>query len=565
MQLDKQQLIAVNQLEGIHLISAPAGSGKTRILISRIEKLIEKGISPTTILAISFTRESVKELRERCRYPIKLYTVHGLCYKIIKEQMPLVEVISSTKRKIYLKKAIKRIGLDEAELSTISLMISQMKNKMTTNHEDKEIELIYRYYEQSKKDYEIDFDDMMLIAIDILSNEEAMMTYSPSYLLIDEAHDLSVSQHKVIEKLCSDNILYISSCLQSIYEWRCANPSLISNLDKTYPNLQKFTLDNNYRCRKKIVILSNMISKHCNTPLPAKHIKEGGIITYLGIYPTIEEEANEIVNRITDNDTAILFRTNWYGMYIERELRYQKIPYNILGRRSFFELSEIQHMLAYIELSINIDNKEAFELIYNIPNRYLGNAWKREYNFTPLLHLDDILNSRFHTSDKRKYAYWYKNQQALLVHLNYLNDICQTPEEVISWVRTQMNYDKWYKKERDISEDDILDNLNEFQLISRGYKDKKIFIKDCSSQEEEITDCIDIGTLHQCKGKEWNNVSLVGMTQDIIPSYRSDNIDEERRLFYVGTTRARDRLIISSSIHRQFNTPSNFLYEIGMC
>jgi DNA helicase-2/ATP-dependent DNA helicase PcrA len=577
--LDEIQRKIVALGEGRYSIRSGAGSGKTACLTERIKHLVNSGEREYDILALTFTRDAANEMRMRLDgIDVDCRTIHSYALEILRNEMyrynremcPF-QVVTGAKRRIILRKAIDSVGIDDIEIGAISLAISRAKSFMSDSTGDYEIDEVWRLYEAEKRKHKlIDFDDFVPMAIDILKKSPtARRYYSKKWILVDEAHDTGFAQHKLIELLETGNLFLISSPEQSIYSWRTAAPELIVDIKKRYPDIREIELQTNYRSGDGIISAANsLIEKAKWRSLKMKGTDKSGDCRYFGHFENLSDEAQYISARIRNESSAILYRTNWYSLELELALRQAGIDYRILGNLSFFNLFEIADIIAYLKLvDSNLEDKESFLRIFNKPNRYLGNKWRAECedSLSDGKSTVEILQSTFRTADNREYHFWGKNQKRLLSELLALQCM-KSPAMAISYIRTKMGYDEWLRKERiGNDEDDDLDiyaALDEFERRASQYEDVKSFLEDCFEQDESDSGIV-LGTIHRAKGLEWDNVHIAGVTENLLPHFRSRDVEEERRLLYVAITRARDHAEITSSFHKQFKNPSRFLNEIS--
>lgn len=724
IKLDEKQEMIANLREGHYSIRAGGGAGKTAVLIERVNRLVKSGINPNDILLVTFTKAAAEEMRTRLDNPfVDCRTIHSFSLQILKDELwkcdrmlcPF-DVITGTKRKILLQKCVDKVGVaEDLDLGTISLAIGKAKGMLAPSTGDREIDDVWKLYEQEKRKLKcIDFDDMSPMAISLLEKyPDIRKHFQRDWILVDEAHDTSVAQHRVIELIDKGNLFLISSVEQCflenqivrtpdggkwleelkigdsvlsmedgivedrvstmhtkvetmnflevstssysiyvttdhkmfianhlaanrkignfyvaemrareleigmtlpvmrrkkiiwepiialrpltlfaktfdigvensqnlivggicshncIYAWRSAAPELIVNINKRYPDMQIIDLETNYRSGDTIINAANkLISSAKWKSLQMKGTGKKGDIRYVEHFNSLRDEADYIASSINNENSAILYRTNWYAMELELALRELDIEYHILGGLSFFDFSEIGDMIAYLRLADDPNDREAFLRVFNRPNRYLGNKWRNECeDRLSIGHtVESVLKSRFRSADKRELGYWWKNQEQLLAHLLCLR--CFTsPGDIISYVRIQMKYDEWWRKERFSDEEDddqdIYANLNEFELLARKYKTVGALLEQCKPGNDGKKNGVTLGTIHRAKGLEWNDVYGAGITSNLLPHFRNPDKEEERRLLYVLITRGIENVKLTSAFHKQFQHPSpllDFLY-----
>jgi DNA helicase-2/ATP-dependent DNA helicase PcrA len=584
IKLDEKQQSIVEMGDGRYSIRAGAGSGKSFCLLKRVEKLVNDGVKPNDILCLTFTSNAAKNMRERAcdnAKEVEYRTIHSYQLEILRNElwrynrsMSPFQVVSGMKRKIMLKKAMEEIDIDEnIDIGTVSLAIGRCKGLERDSTGDSEIDEVMLSYElEKKKNKLVDFDDFAPMTNKLLEDNQSLQKrYGKKHILVDEAHDTSVAQHKTIELLEQGNLFLISSVEQCCYSWRCASPELIVNIDTKYPDIKIIDLETNYRSTDNIIKSANSLIRNAKWKSlqmkgTGRNSNNGNGVSYANHFDCLGDEADYIANHIVDDSTAILYRTNWYSLSIELALRKLGIQYQILGSRSFFDLADIADLVSYIRLAINANDKEAFLRVFNRPNRYFGNKWLAECEMKlEDMSIDEMLSSNFSTADGREYNYWGKNQRKLLEQLAILRCL-QQPQIIIAYIREAIGYDEWLKKEKlgNEADDDleIYANLDALETLARNYDNANDFLNECLNYNGVYDTGISIGTFHSVKGLEYDNVYIAGVTNNLLPHFRSYDKEEERRLLYVGITRARDNVTMSSAFHKQFNSPSYFLNEI---
>jgi len=584
IELDERQTAIVNLKEGRYSIRAGAGSGKTVTLVERVKQLVQDGEDPNSILCLTFTKDAANEMKKRAgdtADEVDFRTIHSYQLAILQKELwkynrklsPFT-VMSNTKRKIALKQAIEQSGLTDSDVDTgtVALAIGRAKGleKDTTGHKD--LDEVWDIYESEKsKQKLIDFDDFAPMVNKLLEeNPSLQKQYGKKWILVDEAHDTSVAQHRTIELLEQGNLFLISSVEQCIFEFRCASPELIVNINLRYPDIKIIDLETNYRSTDAIIASANSLIKNSKWKSlemkgTGKSSLNGNGVKYCNHFDSLDDEAEHIAANILDNNTFVLYRTNWYALNIEMALRRASIQYQVLGGKSFFDFSEIIDILSYVSLAHRQNDKESFLRIFNKPNRYFGNKWLSECESKlDNTSVNEMLSSRFVTANGRELGYWSKNQSQLLKHLSVIQ--CLTaPASVIAYVREGIGYDKWLQKEKlngdTDNELDIYENLDSLERLSKQYDTIPEFLDNCTTgtvQDEGIT----IGTIHRSKGLEADTVFVAGVTKNLLPHFRTSNKEEERRLLYVAITRARNKVNISSAFHMQFDSPSPLINEI---
>ena len=598
---ETQSKIVSMPVNGKYQVIATPGSGKSRCLCERITHLVEKkDVQPDRIVAITFTKQAAGVMKDRVNIDgVLCCTIHSLCYRILAEELknlyqklvPLKILTTSEEKKVIRNvlnlqhiKSLPNIGeLDKDTFFKIVLKNHGIQKNLLTfgnklkifydkqwNHseianitDEDEIEfLMLSLYEKEKYiNGFIGFDDFCLYVLELFDTfPELISKYKSkfSHVLLDEAQDTSMAQHQVIKHLVSNNLFMCGDPMQNIYgSFRGSDANQFVSMNKLYPDIQILNLQKNYRSSTSIVNTNNMIAEKMNWDQPeAISVNDNnGIIAYKS-YDGIFDEAGSVGESIladTDFDnTAILFRTNFYSMPFELSLRKKGIPFYLANRKSFFEIREVRNMLSYIKLSKDINDSEAFLDIYNSPNRWFGNAWlalaerflDTNENIRELLHSD--LDRKY--GGKRKYKYWIKNQRVLYDDLMFISGM-EDPNEVMRYVRTAMGYDKWLLKEKSsrMDNDDEMGVYENIDALHRMIADTEDIdeILDYDHDKEETGVCL--STIHRAKGQEWESVYVVGVNEKLLPHHLNTDPSEEVRLFYVAISRAIDKCYVSSS------------------
>ena len=592
IQLDSQQQAVVNLREGIYVIRAGAGSGKTKCLTDRVLALIAEGEDPDSILAMTFTKEATKNMENRINNNmVHCMTIHRLCYLIMQDEMQRhmpdlypFKLIFGTLQKIIFKKAIAKVSRKKdsgIDIGVARQLIGRAKNGMAKTTGEEVYDKVWRHYEAIKaKEKLVDFDDFCLIVIQMFTEyPELLEKYKGKYkwILIDEAQDTSLAQHKIANMIQSGNIFFICSLEQCIYEWRSAAPEIFANISQLYPSVIEVELNKNYRSDRAIITAANDIaSKMQWQSLMMKPVRESlGSVIYAGHHLTIREEAKDVVDRVAD-ETAILYRSNWQAMQIELELQRRGIKYHVVGYSSFFDFAEIKDMISYIILSITMKEtdglsyspKEAFLRIFNRPNRYLGASWRDQAEAKiEYISIYELLTSQFVTKQRRDYSLWGKSQKELLLCLQMVQKMA-SPYDVVRFVREHMGYNDWLRKDKMgdgiQNEEDIMENLDQFEELCRELTREQLIAQAKAGSVMDVAG-VPLSTVHRAKGLEWQRVLFPGLSDGLLPHIKSDNMQEELRIFYVGVTRARSKLVMMSARHKNLVRPSPYLkYVVDM-
>jgi DNA helicase-2/ATP-dependent DNA helicase PcrA len=625
--LNDKQKEAVTHLNGPMLIVAGAGSGKTGVLTHRIAYMVLKGVKPWNILALTFTNKAAKEMIHRISklvseedaHKIWAGTFHSVFAKILRFEAEHIGYTSNFT--IYdtedslssIKSVMNSFGISQQlnNPQKIRSAISSAKNKMISpeeftntafNGDQKQIGFIYNEYEKYlQKSNAMDFDDILLNFIRLLEkNKEILKKYQEKfrYLLVDEYQDTNKAQYIAISLLSKahQNLCVVGDDAQSIYGWRGADIANILHFQKDYPYCKIVRLEQNYRSTQIILDAADSVIKHNPKRIDKKLWTENTSGNKINIISTDDEkdEATKVANVITQlyksgaklGDIAILYRTNAQALFIENALRKNNYNYVVFGGISFFKRKEIKDVVSYLRLLVNPNDNESLLRIINEPPRGLGK--------TSLDHLIAYSNNRnISLFQSFKEASLNNSLQGRAVVAadnfvkfveNYSNDETLNSYELLSEFIENSGLFDMYKE---IDTEDSMDRLNN---IEQFIADVQIFfdtneglnITDYLQQVALITDMdekdstkehISVMTLHSAKGLEFENVIITGLEQGLFPSQRAnsenDEIEEERRLFYVGITRAKSHLYLTYSKKRlrfgeyQFQMPSQFLKEIN--
>lgn len=610
--LNDKQIDAVKHVDGPCLVLAGAGSGKTRVLTTKIAYLVEQGISPYNILAITFTNKAAKEMRERLNSLIGdnyafVGTFHSLGVKIIREHPELVglnhnfTIIDSDDVISIIKKILKEMGLDPKTNSPayIRNRISFIKNEMLSEEEitkffntppEKVAERVYyKYIDILKKNNSVDFDDLLVLPVKMfVENEDVLEEYQEhfKYILIDEYQDTNEVQYKLCKLLAKkyQNIFIVGDPDQSIYMFRGANYRNILNFENDYKNAKIIPLEENYRSTEYILKAANSVIKH-NKERKEKNLwsKNGdGVKTkYLRAYDDKHEISlviDEIKRLLNDgfskNDIGILYRTNAQARLVEEQCIKASIPYKVVGSYYFYARKEIKDLICYLKLILNNNDEISLRRVINVPKRGIGDSTIKKIEEQAI----DNGISMFEAINKGK-ELDFKN---LILEMTKESESLSLTE-LIDLILDKTGMRSEYLSDKTLESDLRLDNLEEFKSITATFEEQtgsvnlSDFLEEVSliadvSEHKESTDEITLMTIHSAKGLEFEVVFLIGMEEGIFPHQNSfleeGGLEEERRLCYVGITRAKKRLYISNAKRRMLygketmNSPSRFIDEI---
>jgi DNA helicase-2/ATP-dependent DNA helicase PcrA len=638
-ELNASQREAVEQIDGPLMVIAGAGSGKTRVLTFRIAYMIENGIDPFNVLALTFTNKAAREMTERIgkivgpseAKNITMGTFHSVFSRILRFNADRLgyptnfTIYDTQDSKNLIKDIIKELNLDDKSYKPSSVLgrISSAKNNLVSADmyaqneeilfEDKQakrplISTIYKTYEnRCRKAGAMDFDDLLFQTHVLLRDFPEVLAYYQhkfQFILVDEYQDTNYAQYLIVKKLAAtnENICVVGDDAQSIYSFRGANIQNILNFKVDYPDFKLFKLEQNYRSTKNIVEAANsIISK--NKDQIKKTVwtdnNDGAKITVIRTL-TDNEEGKIIAGKIFDtkqslpisfNEIAVLYRTNRQSRAFEEALRKFNIPYKIYGGISFYQRKEIKDLLAYFRLTTNPSDEEALKRILNYPRRGIGKTTEENLIIAAnqnsvsiwevLLNLDQYgLNFNKGVRDKLyEFVTMIRSFQAQLHSLNAF----QLAETIAksSGILKELKADKDKgpeEVERFQNIEELLSGIQEFVNSSDEIKTLSDFLldvallTDADQDKNEERNHVTLMTIHSSKGLEFPNVFIVGMEENLFPSQMALNsrteLEEERRLFYVALTRAKDSCTLSYAASRFTwgqlisSEPSRFIDEI---
>jgi len=612
--LNNEQKEAVTFLNGPLLVLAGAGSGKTRVLTHRIAYLIEKGISPYHILAITFTNKAAAEMKDRVIKLIggearnmQISTFHSFGLRLIRENTKYLNLdnnfaIFDTEDSLTLvKKILKKLNIDSNKFTPKSFRnkISSLKNDLITYKEysqyaktdfDQYLIKVYKKYEEElRNNNAVDFDDLLILPIKLFKeNDDILLKYQErfKYILIDEYQDTNEAQYILTKLLAAkyQNICVVGDSDQAIYGFRGANFKNILNFEKDYKLCKTIILDKNYRSTKTILDAANSVIKnnYDRHPKNLVSVKEDGEkITYYRAKNGLDE-VNYIANTINDlskkgvklDEIVVLYRTNAQSRGFEDEFLKKNIPYRLIGSINFYARREIKDLMAYLKVINNPRDTISILRSINTPKRGIGSKTIEDLVEKSTENNISLLDA----IDSGK-ALMYKNLiQEIKEESNHLS-----LTELVELVLDKSGLRDELQKENSIEAETRLENLEEFKSITKAFEDKyglislPDFLYEVSliSDNTEVSDSdnrVTLMTVHAVKGLEFNYVFLTGLEERLFPHsnslYQESEIEEERRLCYVAITRAREKLYITNARTRilfgmdQINPVSRFISEI---
>lgn len=627
--LNKEQQEAVKTTEGPLLVMAGAGSGKTRVLTHRIAYLIdEKEVAPHNILAITFTNKAAREMKERVEQLVGpaseamwVSTFHSMCVRILRRDIERIgyernfTIIDSSDQLTVMKQILKNLNIDPKSYDPRAMInqISQAKNELITvemyaenanSYYEQQVAKIYDAYQKMlRKNQALDFDDLIMQTIHLFQRVPEVLTYYQrrfQYIHVDEYQDTNHAQYMLVKQLASrfQNLCVVGDSDQSIYRWRGADITNILSFEKDYPNAKTILLEQNYRSTKTILDAANAVIDK-NKGRKPKNLwtdnEEGNNITYYQA-STEREEAMYIVEKIQDMfadkkyspaDIAILYRTNAQSRAVEDTLVKANISYQMIGGLRFYDRKEIKDIIAYLRLITNPDDDISFERIVNTPKRGIGatsierlRAYATENDISFFQAVHEIDNTHV---PKRA-------AQALYKFVHQIDNLVQQQEfltatDMVEQVLDVTEYEAALQAEGTLEAQSRMENLEEFKSVTQEFErvneDRTLvnfltdlaLVADIDSMDEEADmEKITLMTLHSAKGLEFPVVFLIGMEENLFPHSRSlddeEEMEEERRLCYVGITRAEEELYITNAMMRtlygrtQYNPVSRFIHEI---
>ena len=626
--LNKEQQQAVQHTEGPLLILAGAGSGKTKVLTVRIAHLLAQGVNPYEILAITFTNKAAKEMKSRVEglvgdvaTRIWLSTFHSFCAKFLRFELDNFlgynsnfTIYDTSDSQAVIKAALKALNLDDKYYPVGSMIgaISDAKNKLlfasdfrkqARDFYQQKVADVYEYYERElRKNNALDFDDLLLVAVKLLQSNEAVLDkYSKRfrYVMIDEYQDTNHAQYLLAKLLASHwkNIAVVGDADQSIYAWRGADIQNILDFEKDYPNCTSIKLEQNYRSTKIILDAANAVIEN-NEGRPKKNLwtdkTEGAKIQHFTAQSEHEEAAfigdtiakKHDIHGVPYGDMAILYRTNAQSRVLEEALIKRALPYTMVGGTKFYDRKEIKDVLAYLRVLYNPFDDLSLLRIINVPKRSIGAttvAKLQDYaraNGTSLfmtltqLHLVDTIKGK--TKEKLE-------EFGILIFTLVAEMEDKTVLDILESILDRTGYLAQLEESTDPQDQARAENIGELLSVAKDFQDTNpngtvedfleqvALVNDVDSFEQEESK-VTLMTLHAAKGLEFPIVFLGGLEEGLFPHSRTlmnpEEIEEERRLAYVGITRAEKELYISNATTRTVfgrtssYLPSRFIDEI---
>ncbi|MGG4042753.1 DNA helicase PcrA [Bacillus smithii] len=628
--LNKEQQEAVKTTEGPLLIMAGAGSGKTRVLTHRIAYLmVEKAVNPYNILAITFTNKAAREMKERVSQlmggaaeEVWISTFHSMCVRILRRDIDRIgfnrnfTILDTTDQQSVIKGILKDKNLDPKKFDPRAILgtISSLKNelidpesysKQVGSYYERIVSEVYEEYQKRlRKNQSLDFDDLIMTTIHLFQRVPDVLEYYQrkfQYIHVDEYQDTNKAQYLLVKLLASrfQNLCVVGDSDQSIYRWRGADISNILSFEKDYPNARVILLEQNYRSTKRILQAANEVIKNNYNRKPKKlwtENPEGKKIVYFRA-ENEQAEAQFVAGKIKElvesgkrrlSDFAILYRTNAQSRVIEEVLMKSNIDYTIVGGIKFYDRKEIKDILAYLRLIANPDDDISLLRVINVPKRGIGSTSMDK--IARYAQENDL--SLFQALEEADFiGLSPKITKAVLEFRDLIKGYTQMQEylsvtELVEEVLDKSGYRDMLKAEKTLDAQSRLENIDEFLSVTKGFEenseDKSLiaFLTDLAlvadidrlDEEDNNQQSVVLMTLHSAKGLEFPVVFLIGMEEGVFPHSRSlmdeEEMEEERRLAYVGITRAEEELYLTNAQMRtlygrtNLNPVSRFIQEI---
>lgn len=628
--LNEQQQEAVKATEGPLLIMAGAGSGKTRVLTHRIAYLmVEKRVNPYNILAITFTNKAAREMKDRisallggAAEEVWISTFHSACVRILRRDIDRIgynrnfTILDTTDQQSVIKGILKEKNLDPKKFDPRGILatISSAKNELIDPEtfskrqggymEQIVAEVYTEYQKRLKKNQALDFDDLIMITIQLFQRVPEVLEFYQrkfQYIHIDEYQDTNRAQYMLVKLLASrfQNLCVVGDSDQSVYGWRGADIANILSFEKDYPQSRAIFLEQNYRSTKRILHAANEVIKNNFNRKPKNLWTENADGCNISYFrgDTQQTEAQFVAGKIKEmtasgkrkcSDIAVLYRTNAQSRVIEEILMKSNIDYTIVGGIKFYDRKEIKDLLAYLRLIANPADDISLQRIINVPKRGLGSTsldkisrYAQENDLTMYEALAEadfigLIGKAAKTAlEFRRLIETYTQQQEYL-------SVSELVEEVLE----RTGYRDMLLAEKTIESQSRLENIEEFLSVTKSFEDNSedkslvAFLTDLAliadidevGKEEKVQDAVVLMTLHAAKGLEFPVVFLMGMEEGVFPHSRSlmdeNEMEEERRLAYVGITRAEEELYLTNAQMRtlygrtSMNPVSRFIGEI---
>lgn len=627
--LNKEQYEGAITVDGQVLILAGAGSGKTRVLTHRIAHMVQDlNIPSYSILAITFTNKAAKEMKDRVRKLISdkadnmwISTFHSTCVRILRREIEKLgykrnfTIYDTSDQKVLIKDCMKTLSINDKDISEqeIAGKISKAKDSMKTpksymlenesNFREKRIAEVYEMYQKKlKENNALDFDDLIFKTVELFNKDNEVLEFYQNkfkYIMVDEYQDTNRVQYEFVRLLAKkyQNICVVGDDDQCIYQWRGADIRNILDFEKDYPAAKVIKLEQNYRSKGNILNAANEVIKH-NANRKSKVLRteqeNGNKVKIYRAYSDLDE-ADFVGKQISDikkdkdknyKDFAILYRTNAQSRIFEESLRRKGVPYRIIGGTRFYDRKEIKDVLSYLKVIINPQDDISLKRIINVPKRSIGDTTVgklQDFASAYELNLCDVLDRCDAVTSLSK-----RNVTSITGFVSLLNSFMEQADTIsvsllIETILKETGYLKELEDSKQVEDKSRIENLKElvsdaveFEKSSddkslSAYLEKVSLVQDTDKLEDE-DDAVSLMTVHSAKGLEFPVVFMVGMENGLFPSSSALNkeseMEEARRLCYVGITRAKELLYMTSAdVRRVFGrtvsySQSDFLGEI---
>lgn len=626
--LNKEQALAVQTTDGPMLILAGAGSGKTKVLTCRIAHLLQQGVAPYRILAITFTNKAAAEMRERvdrmageAAKDVWLFTFHAFCARLLRRDIDKLEgygnnfaIYDTSDAQNVVKQVLKEMNLDEKRFQPAGLCarISSAKNQLLSPvdyakvandfYEEKAAQIYASYQEKLRQNNALDFDDLLLLTVQLLQeNAEVREKYQDKfqYIMVDEYQDTNHVQYLLTKLLAGKhrNICVVGDADQSIYGWRGADIQNILDFEKDYPDAKLIKLEQNYRSTQVILDAANAVIENNTGRKPKNLWTDNGTGREITYFQAMDErdEARFVIEQLQRlqqeenmrlGDMAVLYRTNTQSRVFEEMLIKSGISYNMVGGTKFYERKEIKDILAYLRVIFNPNDSLSLLRIINVPRRGIGDATLgrlQAYAAENGLHLFEVLSNAAAVPGLNS-RFVGKLDELSGIIFELMGEAEEVPvKQLIEDVMQRTGYLEELQLSKNVQDQSRVDNLMELLSVAedfaKGGEENTLenFLANVAlvsdiDDAELGEDAVTLMTLHSAKGLEFPVVFLAGMEEGIFPHARTlmdeEEIEEERRLCYVGITRAEKYLFMSNARmrtiygHTVSYPPSRFLQEV---
>lgn len=630
--MNERQKEAVQHTQGPLLIMAGAGSGKTRVLTHRMAYILaEEEVHPWNILAITFTNKAAHEMKERVSQLVGpqaedmwVSTFHSMCVRILRRDIEILgyqrsfTICDPSEQQTAMKRILKKLDIDSEKYDYRMILnrISQAKNdledveefnKKYTGYVEQIIGKCYREYQKElAKSMTLDFDDLIMLTVQLFQKHPETLQYYQQkfqYIHVDEYQDTNHAQYRLVTMLAKKfkNICVVGDADQSIYGWRGADMSNILEFEKDYQNAKVVLLEQNYRSTKTILQAANHVIEN-NVNRKVKKLwtenEEGQPITYYRAQSE-QDEGRYVLSQIQSllrdgyhyDDFAILYRTNAQSRVMEENLLKSNIPFRLVGGQRFFERMEIKDLLAYLRLIVNSQDDLSFRRIVNSPKRGIGATSLAKLSDFAEVYQFSLLEASLQTTLSPLSGKAAKALEKFAITIEELRKMQEflSISEFVEQVIEKTGYLTSLEQQHTMEADARIENIQEFISVAKQFEQDRLeeeseespllqFLTDLSLVSDVDSDdgdgrMVTLMTLHAAKGLEFPVVFIIGLEEGIFPSSRSimehDDVEEERRLAYVGITRAEQKLFLTNAYSRllygrtQTNRPSRFILEIG--